>query len=118
MLLAVNAHAETKLTEAQVTEVAKLILNSKRYAKYKGLFDPLKSEYDSERKVWTFNGKFPVTPGGEVHIFEIRDKDGFYRIGTITTRSLSGGIPEFHISPSLKGEISDLLDKGDNRAKK
>jgi len=107
--LTASAHAEPILTKKQVGELGRVILSAKQNEKYREIFDCDKPSYDPKKHVWVFPGGFPVTPGGPVHVFELREKDGYYRLGSFTTHSFSPSPPKFRIAPAVRKKIRELL---------
>jgi hypothetical protein len=79
--------AEARLTKEAVSAIGAIILGDKSTAKYNGGFAIANPQFDVEERVWRFQvtDKFFATfPGSSIHFFEIRDKDAYYRIGSIS----------------------------------
>ncbi len=115
-LLAGSAIAEPSLTKEQASKLARLILDAPQYEEYKGIFDPEKLIYDPKIKLWVFNRNFPFS-SGVLHVFDLREEDGFYRLGTISTHTFSKSGPKFRISPGLRRPIRDLLKEFEMKEK-
>ena len=94
-------------TKEQVAKLAGIILDAKENEKYKGTFRLENLSFDPKERIW----RFEASSGGlgYVDIFEIRDADGFYRLGRINNTSFGSAPPEFRIAPSLRKKIRELL---------
>ena len=103
------ASGEPILTKVQVSELGRAILSAKQHKKYREIFDCDKPSYNPDEKLWRFSGGFPVTLGAPFHIFELREKDGYYRLGSISTHSFSPSPPKFRMSPSVRRKVSKML---------
>ncbi|MFP6864791.1 MAG: hypothetical protein VCA35_02530, partial [Roseibacillus sp.] len=65
--------------------------------------------YDFQRKLWIFPGGFPVTLGGSIDVFELREQDGYYRLGTLSLQTFSPSPARFRIAPSARRQVRELL---------
>jgi hypothetical protein len=115
-LLAGNAIAEPSFTREQASKLARVILDAPQHKKYREIFDPEKLTYDPKIKLWVFNRHFPLT-GGVLHVFDLREEDGFYRLGTISTHTSSKSASKFGIAPNLKRPIRNLLKEFETKRK-
>jgi hypothetical protein len=104
MLLHGVAHADPILTKEQVKQLAVVILNAEP-EKYRNIYAHDEPSYDSKKHLWVFLNGWPRTSGDRNYIFEIREEDGYYRLGY----SLSSGSSRFRISPNAKKKVSELM---------
>ena len=104
-----TALAEPVLTKAQVSKLGHAILSVRQHEKYEAVFDCDKPSYDFQRKLWIFPGGFPVTLGGSIDVFELREQDGYYRLGTLSLQTFSPSPPRFRIAPSARRQVRELL---------
>ncbi len=116
-MLAVSAcEAKPALSEAQVSEIGRLVISQREHQQYKELFSTTKPKYDSERKLWMFTWvprKGQNYPGASMYFFELRDSDAYYRIGELTTGA--GVVPKtalkFRMSTRLRRKIAKIINK-------
>lgn len=99
------AIAEQNLTKAQAQKLASVILESPIHAKYRESFKLDQISYDKETDRW----RFPSFGMGSMDVFEIRDDDGHYMIGTISNKSFGSPSLKFGIVPELRRKIRQLL---------
>lgn len=104
------AIAEPILTNDQVLKLGEVVLNARENKDYKDAFASPKPAYDEKKKLWVISGGFPVTPDGPAYVFELREKDGYYRLGWITPWKSSSGYDRFRMAPSVKRRVGQLLD--------
>lgn len=101
--------AEARLTKKAVSSIGAIILGDKSTAKYHGGFAIANPQFDEEKRVWRFHATdkfFAAFPGSPIHFFEIRDKDAFYRIGSISGTGYDPkGAERFRMSPALRKRI-------------
>ena len=107
--------AEASLTKEAVSLIGTIILRDKSNSHYDEGFKLETPEFDKEEGIWRFQatGKFfPVTLGAPLYFFEIRDKDGYYRIGSISGRGFSPKSAErFRMPPALRKKITGVVGK-------
>ena len=109
-LLFGTANAESKYTKDQVIALGRVVLAADVNKEYKTYFWDTEPEYDDETKSWKYLAKhIPVTPGGAIHIFEIREADCFYRLGWVSSQRASSGFDKFRIQASVRGDLTDLI---------
>jgi hypothetical protein len=78
---------------------------------YKPYFWDTEPTYDDKTKSWSYLAThIPVTPGGAIHIFEIREADCYYRLGWISSQRTSSGYDKFRIQASVRGKLTDLIE--------
>ena len=107
MLVCEVVFADPAHTKEQVSKLAGIILDDKLNQKYKDTFKLENPSFDPKEHVW----RFQASSGGlgYVDIFEIRDADGLYRLGTINNTSFGPAPPEFRMAPTLRKKIRELL---------
>jgi hypothetical protein len=108
-LLLGTANAESKYTKDQVIALGRVVLAADVNKEYKPYFWVTEPEYDDKTKSWSYHSNVGVTPGGAIHIFEIREADCFYRLGWISSQRASSGFDKFRIQSSVRGKLTDLL---------
>ena len=111
-LLLGTANAESKYTKDQVIALGRVVLAADVNKEYKPYFWDSQPLYDDKAQIWRFTPTiFPVTPDGTVYFFEIRESDGFYRLGWIAGigSKASSGSDKFRIQSSVRGKLTDLL---------
>ena len=108
------ANAESLLTKEQAAKLAKVILSAEENVEYREIFRIENISYDSENDVW----RFPAMGAHLMYVFEIRDKDGQYKIGTISDSSFGPAPPKFRIAPNLRREIRNLFEEFSKDRKK
>jgi len=105
---------EPRLTAAEVREVGSIIFNADNHKKYEDGFLLKEPTFDPKKKIWRFQstGKpAPVFPGSPLYFFEIRDEDGYYRIGSISGRGFNPKSAEnFRMSPALRAKIAAVSE--------
>ena len=104
------AIAEPILTNDQVLKLGEVVLNARENKDYKDAFATSKPAYDKKKQLWIFSGGFPVTPDGQSYVFEVREKDGYYRLGWITPWKSSSGYDRFRMASSVRRQVGQLLD--------
>jgi hypothetical protein len=104
------AIAEPILTNDQVAKLREVVLNARENKDYKDAFASSKPAYDKKKQLWVFSYDFPVTPDGQLYVFELREKDGYYRLGWITPWKSSSGYDRFRMASSVKRRVGQLLD--------
>jgi hypothetical protein len=110
-LLLRTANAESKYTKDQVIALGRVILSADVNKDYKAYFWDTEPQYNDKTKSWSYLAKhIPVTPGGAIHIFEIREADCFYRLGWISNQRTSSGYDKFRIQSSVRGKLTDLIE--------
>lgn len=107
------ALADPILTKEQVKQLAVVILNAEP-EKYQNIYAHDDPTYDSKKHLWVFLNGWPRTSGSRSYIFEIREEDGYYRLGD----SSSSGSSRFRISPNAKKKVSELLATFTSKQKK
>ena len=109
-LIATAWCAEPALTKAQVTAIGTAVLEARQYHNYHGGFDTSGPRFDSKTGLWSFSpiGKFfPATFGVPLYFFEVRDADGYFRIGVSTERKLpSRSAMTFKKPPKVNDGVS------------
>lgn len=108
-LLLGTASGESSLTKEQVVKMGRIILAVPENKEYKDVFWDDQPEYNTKTKLWAYKNGWPRTPGGPAYTFEIRDADGFYRLAWLTSRKSSSGYERFHIQPSIRKKLVDLV---------
>lgn len=109
-LLVGSAGAEPKYTKEQVIAMGRVILAAEVNKEYKASFWDAEPTYDEKAKSWSYlTTRIPVTPGGSVHTFEIREADAHYRLGWVSGTEISSGYDKFRIQASVRGKLMDLL---------
>jgi hypothetical protein len=109
------ARAESQFTEAQLIEFGRVILSAPENKEYKAIFWDVKPIYDEKIKVWKFMGGFPVTPGGTIYIFDVRDADGHYCLGWLNSVKASPHYDQFRIQLSNRRKLAQLMAKYRNQ---
>jgi len=112
---------EPKLIPAMVVKIAKLIAKDKVYEAIND-FDLERPTFNNEGKVWTFQFKqgMGVSFESAIPIFEIRDLDCYFRVGTLFSSGTN--VQKFKMPPKFRKEISTLMKvdgdgkKGEQRA--
>jgi hypothetical protein len=104
------AIAEPTLTKDQVLKLGEVILNTRENKDYRDVFVSSQPAYDEKKQLWVFSGGFPTHPDGAAYVFELREKDGYYRLGWTTMSKSSSGYDRFRIAPSVKRQIGQLLN--------
>jgi hypothetical protein len=104
MMLNGLALADPHFTKDQVKQLAAVILNAEP-EKYRNIYGQDEPSYDSKKHLWVFLNGWPRTSGDRNYIFEIREEDGYYRLG----ESSSSASNRFRISPNAKKRVSDLV---------
>lgn len=104
-----TASGESSLTKEQVVKMGRIILAAPENKEYKGVFWDDQPEYDNKTKLWAYKYGWPRTPGGPAYTFEIRDADGFYRLAWLTSQKSSSDYERFHIQPSIRKKLVDLV---------
>ena len=101
------AIAEPTLSKEQVMKLRDVILNAEN-AKYRGVFgEPSYSEKD---RSWRFFGVSEID--APVFNLQIRETDGYYRLGWASLRGSSGATSErFRMSPNIKRKVEQLLEE-------
>jgi hypothetical protein len=105
ILISGTAIAEQNLTKAQAQKLTSVILESQTNNEYREVFKLDQISYQKQEDVW----RFPSFGVGTMYIFEFRDDDGYYKIGTISNTSFGPALPKFHIAPRLRGKIRKLM---------
>ena len=101
-----TAIAEPILSKEQVTKLRDVILKVES-ERYRNSFGGEPSFNEKERS-WVYLGGVEID--GPTYHFEIREKDGYYRLGWISPRGSSGAASErFRMSPTIKRQIGKLL---------
>lgn len=109
-LLTGSAKAESKYTKEQVIAMGRVILAAEVNKEYKACFWDTEPTYDDKAKSWSYlSTHIPVTPGGSIHTFEIREADCHYRLGWVSGTEISSGYDKFRIQASVRGKLMDLI---------
>jgi len=99
----------------QVMKLRDVILKAEN-EKYRNVFGGQPS-YDEKKRSWTFLAAFEID--GPAYHLEIREEDGYYRLGWISPRGSSGAASDrFHLSPNIKREVGKLLEEFKQAKKK
>jgi hypothetical protein len=104
------AIAEPILTKDQVLKLGEVVLNARENKEYKDVFVSSQPAYDKKKQLWVFSGGSPVTPDGQFYVFELREKDGYYRLGWLTPWKSSPGYDRFRLAPAVKRQVIQLLE--------
>ena len=111
------ASAEPMLTDENATQLGRIILGAPENKKYKDIYWNANPTYEPNKGLWIY----PVGLGASVDLgytFEIRDADGYYRLGWLTPWSSSKGYSHFQIQPSIRSEVRKLLATSVKKRKK
>ena len=109
------AIAEPNLSMHQVMKLRDVILKEEN-EKYRNVFGG-EPAYDEKMGSWTFVG-ISVVDAPFYHL-EIREKDGYYRLGWVSKRGSSGATSErFRMSPNIKRKVEQLLEEFKQAKKK
>lgn len=106
---------EPTLSKATVSAIGAIILGDKSTAEYHGGFSLADPQFNENERIWRFQATdkfFPALPGSPLYFFEIRDKDAFSRIGSISGRGYNPkNAGRFRMLPALRKEINAAADK-------
>ena len=102
------AVAEPILSTDQVKKLRDVILNAES-ERYRHVFG-CEPSFDEKGRSWFFLGGFEID--GPAYHFEIREKDGYYRLGWVSPRGSSGAASDrFRMSPNIKRKVEKLLEE-------
>ena len=112
ILFSMASAAEPRLTKEQVKEIGVLVSSEKAFAPYSGGFLIDQPAFDQKSKIWRFpaSGKLSLPfPEAPLFFLEIRDADGYFRVGSLSGRGYSPKSSEkFRMAPSLRGKVSQI----------
>ena len=104
---------EPHFTREQVTKIGRLILAQENSGFFIDAFKLDSPKFDQKTRLWSFpQTKTPSSApdAGSANFLEIRDADGFYRLGKI---SYTGVWPinsyKFRMSPALRAKMRVIL---------
>ena len=102
-----------RMSSKRVAQLGAIILKEKNYQIYRGGFTLTTAQFDTKEKIWTFQPTeklFPAYPGSPLYFFEIRDSDGYFRIGSISGNGYSPKSAEhFRMPPAIRRKLRELL---------
>ena len=99
------------LRQEQVTKIANLAIAQAKYRDFVTVYDQTQrenSKYDDKGKVWVIPYVNGVGASSNPPFFEIRDADGFYRIGWGPRRDKTS----FAMSPQIKKQVQEIIEDG------
>ena len=102
------AIAEPTLSKEQIIKLRDVILKAEN-EKYRNVFDVVPA-YDEKKQSWWFSAGGYGIDQPAYHL-EIREKDGYYRLGWVSPRGSSAGYDRFRMSPNIKRQVETLLDE-------
>ena len=102
------AIAEPTLSKEQIIKLRDVILKAEN-EKYRNVFDVVPA-YDEKKQSWLFSAGGYGIDQPAYHL-EIREKDGYYRLGWVSPRGSSAGYDRFRMSPNIKRQVETLLDE-------
>lgn len=79
--------AKPVLNQEKVQAIARAVLKTPKYRGFTDSFELEKLRWDAEKRIWSFLGPktFPVTFGSSVQFFFVRDADGHFRVGELSS---------------------------------
>jgi|GEM_PF-5462472 len=102
---------EHQLSKEQVTKIAHLVIAQAKYRGFVDVYDQTLREnakYDAKEKIWVIPNVSAPGVSGNPPFFEIRDADGFYRIGWGPRRDKTS----FTMSTQIKKQIQNIIADG------
>jgi hypothetical protein len=102
------AIAEPHLSAPQIMKLRDVILKAEN-ERYRKVFDG-EPVYDEKKRSWTFRSAFTI--GTIIYRLEIREEDGYYRLGWVSPKGSSGAASDrFRMSPNVKIQVGKLLEE-------